>query len=151
MFARRFPRNQRITPALAAIRQESDERLTTAVVAIRQEFDQRLTAAVVAIRQEFAERLGAAVVSISADFSQLRQEMIHRIEELSRRMEALERRMDRLAETGADIVSNLAALTRWANRLDKDNLDLRGTRIDRQRAIDDLVKRTLRPPEQPAA
>jgi len=140
--------NQTLT---AALREEFNERLTAAVAAIREEFNERLTAAVVAIRQEFAERLGAAVVALSADFSELRQEMIRRVEALNHRMDALERRMDRVAETSADVASNLSALTRWANRLDRDNLELRATQVAQQQAIDDLVKRTQRPPGRPSA
>lgn len=133
----------------AVVREELDERLASAVASIRKELDERLTSAVVAIRQEFAERLGAAVVSLSTDFSELRQEMIRRFDESSRRMDALERRMDRVAETNADIVSQLAALTRWANRLDRDNGELHNTQIAQQRVIEDLAKRAIRPPAQP--
>jgi septal ring factor EnvC (AmiA/AmiB activator) len=102
-----------------------------------------------ALREEFAERLDAAVVALSTDFSELRQEMIRRFDEVNRRMDALERRMDRIAETNADIVSQLAALTRWANRLDRDNAELRNTQIAQQRVIDDLAKHGNRPPAQP--
>jgi hypothetical protein len=106
---------------------------------LRTEFHDRLTAAVVAIRQEFAERLGAAAVSFSTDFSELRKELGHRIDALDdalgRRMDALERRMDRIAETTGTIATELAALTRWANRVDRENLELRSTQVAQQRAI----------------
>jgi hypothetical protein len=64
-------------------------------------------------------------------------------------MDALERRMDRIAETNADIVSQLAALTRWANRLDRDNGELHNTQIAQQRVIEDLAKRA-RPAQPPS-
>ncbi len=120
---------------------------------LRMEFHDDLTAAVVALRQEFAERLGAAAVSFSTDFSELRKELGHRIDVLDdamgRRMGALERRMDRIAETTGTTATELAALTRWANRLDRENLETLNTQAAQQRAIDDLAKR-LRPPEQPS-
>jgi septal ring factor EnvC (AmiA/AmiB activator) len=127
--------------------------LASAVVAIREEVADRLTAAVVAIRQDFAERMGAAAVAFATDFSELRKELGHRIDVLDdamgRRMGALERRMDRIAETTGTTATELAALTRWANRLDRENLETLNTQAAQQRAIDDLAKR-LRPPKQPS-
>ena len=116
---------------------------------MRAEFDDRLTAAVVAIRQEFTKRLGAAAVSFSTDFSELRKELGQRLDGLERRMDALEQRMDRIAEKPlAASRQELAALTRWANRVDRENLELRSTQVAQQRAIDELAKRT-RPPDSP--
>jgi septal ring factor EnvC (AmiA/AmiB activator) len=142
-----------LASAVVAIRQEFNDRLASAVVAIRQEFNDRLASAVVAIRQDFAERMGAAAVSFATDFSELRKELGHRIDVLDdamgRRMGALERRMDRIAETTGTTATELAALTRWANRLDRENLETLNTQAAQQRAIDDLAKR-LRPPEQPS-
>jgi ABC-type transporter Mla subunit MlaD len=103
-----------------------------------------------ALREEFAEKLGAAAVSFSTDFSELRKELGQRIDTLDRRMGALEHRMDRLGETTATIAQELATLTRWANRLDRENLETLNTQAAQQRAIDDLAKR-LRPPQQPSA
>ncbi len=94
----------------AIVREETRAVVREEIAALRLEFDEKLTSAVVAIRQEFAERLGAAVVSLGADFSDLRQEMIRRIDEVSRRLQTLDRRMDRIAETNSDVVSQLAAL-----------------------------------------
>jgi ABC-type transporter Mla subunit MlaD len=100
-----------------------------------------------ALREEFAEKLGAAAVSFSTDFSELRKELGQRIDALDRRMGALEHRMDRLGETTATMAQELATLTRWANRLDRENLETLNTQAAQQRAIDDLAKR-LRPPNQ---
>jgi hypothetical protein len=120
---------------------------------LRTEFHDRLTAAVVAIRQDFAERMGAAAVSFGTDFSELRKELGHRIDvlddALGRRMGALEHRMDRIAETTGAIAMEIVSLTRWANRLDRENLETLNTQAAQQRAIDELAKR-LRPPEQPS-
>jgi ABC-type transporter Mla subunit MlaD len=102
-----------------------------------------------ALRGEFAEKLGAAAVSFSTDFSELRKELGQRIDTLDRRMGALEHRMDRLGETTATIAQELATLTRWANRLDRENLETLNTQAAHQRAIDELAKR-LRPPQQPS-
>ena len=95
----------------------------------------------VALRQEFTERLAAATVSFDTDFSELRKE-------LAQRIDALEHRMDRIGETTATIATELATLTRWANRLDRENLETLNTQAAQQRAIDDLAKR-LHPPNQP--
>src|ERR1022692_1340626 len=88
---------------------------------LRTEFHDHLTAVLVALRQEFTERLGAATVSFDTDFSELRKELGQRIDALGRRMDALEHRMDRIGETTATIATELATLTRWANRLDREN------------------------------
>jgi hypothetical protein len=121
---------------------------TAGLDGLRTEFQDRLTAAVVAIRQDFAERMGAAAVAFGTDFSELRKELGVRIDTLGRRMVALEHRMDRLTETTSAIATELAALTRWASRLDRENLETLNTQAAQQLAIDDLAKR-LRPPNQP--
>jgi len=72
-----------------------------------------------------------------------------RMDSLDRRMDALEHRMDRIAETTGAIAMEIASLTRWANRLDRENLETLNTQAAQQRAIDELAKR-LRPPEQPS-
>ena len=123
--------------------------LTTGLDGLRTEFHDHLTAAVVAIRQDFAERLGAAAVSFVTSLSELRKELGTRIDALDRRLVALELRMDRIAETTGTAAAELAALTRWANRLDRENLETLNTQVAQQRAIDELAKR-LRPPEQPS-
>ena len=125
---------------------------TAGLDGLRTEFNDRLTAAVVAIRQDFAERIGAAAVAFVTNLSEVRKELGHRIDvfddALGRRMDALERRMDRIAETTGTTATELAALTRWANRLDRENLETLNNQAAQQRAIDELAKR-LRPPIQP--
>ena len=130
------------------VREEIARNNETLSADIRADFAERLTAAVVALRQEFAGRLGAAAVSFSTDFSELRKELGQRIDALDRRMDALERRMDRIADTTGSIATELAALTRWANRMDRENLEIIGTQAAQQRAIDDIAKRLPRPPAQ---
>ena len=132
------------TAGLSGLRAE----FTAGLDGLRTEFQDRLTAAVVAIRQDFAERMGAAAVAFGTDFSELRKELGVRIDTLGRRMVALEHRMDRLTETTSAIATELAALTRWASRLDRENLETLNTQAAQQLAIDDLAKR-LRPPNQP--
>ena len=110
---------------------------TAGLEKLRKEFTDRLMDAAVAIRQEFAERLGAAAVSFSTDFSELRKELRQRIDTLGRRMDALEHRMDRIGEITATMAGELAALTRWANRLDRENLETLNTQAAQQRAIDE--------------
>jgi hypothetical protein len=134
------------TAGLEGLRRE----FTAGLEGLRTEFQDRLTAAVVAIRQDFAERMGAAAVSFATDFSELRKELSVRMDGLDRRMVALENRMDRIAETTGATATEVAALTRWANRLDRENLETLNNQAAQQRAIDELAKR-LRPPNQPAS
>jgi hypothetical protein len=132
----------------AALRTE----FAAGLAGLRTEFHDDLAAAVAAIRQDFAERMDAAAVSFGTDFSELRKELGHRIDTLDtalgRRMAALEHRMDRVAETTGSIAMEIAALTRWANRLDRENLETLNTQAAQQRAIDEISK-LLRPPTQP--
>jgi septal ring factor EnvC (AmiA/AmiB activator) len=130
------------------VREEIAANNETLSATLRTEFDDRLTAAVVAIRQDFAEQIGAAAVSFVTSLSELRKELGTRIDALDRRMVALEHRMDGIAETTGAIATEVAALTRWANRLDRENLETLNTQAAQQQAIDDLAKR-LRPPNQP--
>jgi hypothetical protein len=74
--------------------------------------------------------------------------MIRRFDEAARRTESLERRVDRASDTVAGLSAELAAFNRWANRLDRDNADLRATQIAQQRAVDELAKRWLKGPQQ---
>jgi hypothetical protein len=133
----------------AVVREEIASNNETLSGTLRTEFHDDLAAAVVAIRQDFAERMDAAAVSFGTDFSELRKELGHRIDildtALGRRMAALEHRMDRVAETTGSIATEIAALTRWANRLDRENLETLNTQAAQQRAISKL----LRPPSQP--
>jgi DNA anti-recombination protein RmuC len=115
---------------------------------LRTEFHDHLTAVLVALRQEFTERLGAATVSFDTDFSELRKELGQRIDALGRRMDALEHRMDRIGETTATIATELATLTRWANRLDRENLETLNTQAAQQRAIERSCETA--PPAEPA-
>lgn len=107
--------------------------------ALREEMRAANQALAAALREEFSERLGAAVVAIGDEFSQLRRE-------LSGRMDTLENRMYRVAETNALVATEVAALNRWATRVEKDYTDLRNTQFAQQRAIDELVKRWNPPP-----
>jgi septal ring factor EnvC (AmiA/AmiB activator) len=120
--------------------------LTAGLEGLRTEFHDHLNTAVAALREEFAKRLRSAAISFSTDFSELRKELGVRIDDLGRRMVALEHRMDRIAETTGSIATEVAALTRWANRLDRENLETLNTQAAQQRAIDDLAKRLRQPP-----
>lgn len=88
--------------------------------ALREEMRGGNEALAATLREEFSERLGAAVVAISTDFSQLRGELSGRMETLEKSMRALETRMDRVAETSAGVHTEMAALDRWATRIEKD-------------------------------
>ena len=122
-----------VEASTAAMRGEFE----ASTAAMRGQFE----ASTAALREEFRERLDAAVVSVGADFSELRQEQ-------RLRLEALERRLDRVSDSMAVLSAEIAAFNRWANRLDRDNADLRSTQIAQQRAVDDLVKRWTKGPQQ---
>ena len=44
-----------------------------------------------------------------------------RFEAMDRRFEAIDNRLDRIAETLAGVQSQMAAVTRWADRFDRDH------------------------------
>ena len=138
--------------ALAATLREEMRAGNQALAAtLREEMRAGNEALAAALREEFSERLGAAVVAISTDFSQLRGELSGRMETLEKSMRALETRMDRVAETSAGVHTEMAALDRWATRIEKDYTDLSNTQFAQQRAIDELVKRWNPPPAPPPA
>ena len=62
---------------------------------------------------------------------QLHQEIDRRFEametRMDRRFEAMETRMDRFGETLFGIQSQMGAVTKWADRLDRDNHNLIAT------------------------
>jgi hypothetical protein len=103
--------------------------------------EQRMTAL---LREEFAAseqrmnvRQDRAVEMIAGEISSLREDMNHRFEAVDRRFEVLDRRTERISES-------MAAMTRWADKLDRDSLGLTGTQAAQQRAIDDLAARVNR-------
>ena len=74
----------------------------------------------------------------------LHQDLDRRFADIDRRFEALERRMDRMAETLFAVHSQMGALTKSADRLDKNNQDILSTQVAQQRAIDELAARVTK-------
>lgn len=56
----------------------------------------------------------------------------------------MDRRLDRITETVIAIQGQLAAVTRWSDRVDRDFSPLLATQTAQQRAIDDLAARITR-------
>ena len=69
------------------------------------------------------------------------EEVDRRFEAMDRRFEGLDRRIDRLGETAFFIQNQMAAMTKWADRLDRDNNNMTATQAAQQRAIDELAAR----------
>ena len=79
---------------------------------------------------------------------QLHQELDRRFEAVDRRFEAVQGQMDRFGESLFGIQTQMAAVTKWADRLDRDNHSMIGTQAAQQRAIDELAARVSRLEEQ---
>jgi septal ring factor EnvC (AmiA/AmiB activator) len=75
---------------------------------------------------------------------QLHQQVDRRFDEVDRRFEAMERRMDRDGDALTSIQGQMAAVTRWADRLDRDNDSILATQAAQQRAIDELAARVTK-------
>lgn len=87
--------------------------------------------------------LDRAVESIAGEFTNLRQELITRIDNLTRTIERHTQEL-RLVELGQN------AITKWADILDKDQTALGQNYFTQQRAIEDLRRRVeaLERPQQ---
>lgn len=67
-----------------------------------------------------------------------------RFEAVDRRFEAVENRLERISDTLAAVQAQMAGMTRWADRLDRDHSAVLATQTAQQRTIDDLVARIAR-------
>ena len=108
-------------------------------------------------KQDLAEVLAQFAAEISAhqdraiegtEISGPRQEMNRRFEEMDRRFEEVDRsfeqvdrQMDRMGEILISMDSRMMALSRWAERLDRDNPELHSTQVAQKRAVDELAAR----------
>jgi septal ring factor EnvC (AmiA/AmiB activator) len=75
---------------------------------------------------------------------QLGERLDQRFEAVNRRFEAVENRLDRIGDTLAAVQAQMAGMTRWADRLDRDHSAVLATQTAQQRTIDDLVARIAR-------
>ncbi|HYW41317.1 MAG TPA: hypothetical protein VE959_00590 [Bryobacteraceae bacterium] len=146
---------QRMAPLLREEIAASEQRMAALLRGEIAASEQRMAAL---LREEIREEIAAseqrmtarqdrAVEMIAGEISSLREDMNHRFEAVDRRFEVLDRRTERISES-------MAAMTRWADKLDRDSLSLTGTQAAQQRAIDDLaarvnrIERELRPGQQ---
>ena len=130
------------------VREEIAARIDPAVESLRGEFKEQLNSGVESLRGEFKERLDAAMVSVAADFSDLRAEMNRRFEDMQRTVRALESRVDTLSNVMLSMDARLTGLTRTVDRIERDYSDVQARQAAQQRAIDDLVKRWTKGPQQ---
>jgi hypothetical protein len=63
---------------------------------------------------------------------------------VTRRFEAVENRLDRIADTLVGVQSQMAGITRWADRFDREHIAVLATQGAQQRIIDDLINRVTR-------
>ena len=101
---------------------------------------------------QFAAEISAhqdrAIEATATEISGLRQEMNRRFEqmdprfeEVDRSFEQVDRQMDRMGEILISMDSRMMALSRWAERLDRDNPELHSMQVARKRAVDELAAR----------
>lgn len=74
-----------------------------------------------------------------------------RFESVDRQFEVITNRLDRMADTLVSVQSQMAAMTRWADRFDRDHNSIVQTQAAQQRAIDDLAARVTRLEERKAS
>jgi chromosome segregation ATPase len=96
------------------------------------------------IREEIAASEQRITHATAANLSDLREEIIRRIEELSRRIETLERRFEILAPVILSVDTRMGAFTRAVDQLLTTHDQTANTVTAQQRAIDQLVARVTR-------
>ena len=99
-------------------------------------------------RFEAADRRSEALLHL---IEQMNERMDQRFEAVGKRFDALDRRLglmdsrlDRIGEGVSGVQFQLAAVTRWADRLDNDHNAVVATQNAQQLAIDDLAARVAR-------
>jgi septal ring factor EnvC (AmiA/AmiB activator) len=88
---------------------------------------------VVLLLQQMAER-----------FDHRFEEVDKRFDAVDRRFEAVENRLDRIGDTLAGLQTQMAGMTRWSDRLDRDHSAVLGTQEAQRQAIDSLAERVTR-------
>jgi chromosome segregation ATPase len=109
--------------------------------------EQRLRAEIAGSEQRLRAEITASEQRIThataANLSDLREELIRRIEELSRRIETLERRFENLTPVILSIDTRMGAFTRAVDQLLTAHGETANT-VTTQRVIDQLVARVTR-------
>jgi chromosome segregation ATPase len=90
------------------------------------------------------ERVMELIVQLLQEVDRRFGEVDRRFAEVDRRFESIERHMDRHGDALVSIQGQMAAVTRWADRLDRDNGSILATQAAQQRAIDELAARVTR-------
>jgi septal ring factor EnvC (AmiA/AmiB activator) len=92
---------------------------------------------IIALIQQLGER-------IDQRFDALSDAVEKRFEAVEKRFEAVEIRLDRISDTLVGVQSQMAAMTRWSDRFDREHSATLATQAGQQRAIDELVARVAR-------
>src|SRR5271169_209654 len=72
-------------------------------------------------------------------------ESVHRrFESVDRQFEGVSNRLDRITDTLVGVQNQMAAMTRWADRFDREHTAVIQTQAAQQRAIDELAARVAR-------
>lgn len=82
--------------------------------------------------------------NIIALIQQLGDRFDQRFDAVDKRFDAVENRLDRVSDTLVGVQSQMAAMTRWADRFDRDHSATLATQAAQQRAIDELAARVAR-------
>jgi hypothetical protein len=72
------------------------------------------------------------------------ERMDQRFDEIVGRFDAIDTRMDRMNDTLVGVQTQMTAVTKWADRFDREHIGLLQTQAAQQRAIDELVNRVTR-------
>lgn len=94
--------------------------------------------------KEDIDRVVELIIQLHQELDRRFEAVDRRFEAVDRRFEAVDRRLDRMNEALASIQAQMAAMTRWGDRLDRDNEALLATQSAQQRAIDDLAARVTK-------
>jgi hypothetical protein len=72
------------------------------------------------------------------------EEVDKRFDAVDRRFEVIENRLDRMNDALVYVQGQMAAITRWSDRMDRNHSAQLGTQEAQQRAIDGLAERVTR-------
>jgi archaellum component FlaC len=75
---------------------------------------------------------------------QVAERIDHRFDEVDHRFDASDNRLDRINDTLVGVQNQMAAMTKWADRFDREINTTKATQVAQQRAIDSLVDRVSR-------
>ena len=94
--------------------------------------------------KNLSENIMMLIQQLADRFDQRFDAVEKRFDLVDKRFEAVENRLDRLSDTLIGVQSQMAAMTRWADRFDREQSATLATQAAQQRAIDDLIARVKR-------